>query len=245
MIKTKNILPLVLFLLLAFAPAAFAGDYANLNFIGFSKDGRYLAFEEYGTADGSGYPYANVYFVDVAKNAYAGKAVQIYIEKETATEASVRRQAKIAAAKKLRALGILEGNTGTHAVSKRLNELDLVEQEKTGAEKVRFAEIIGSMYRKGDYTLTLAETKATTKDCTEDYGYDFFKIELTLRNNEEKTDKTLQKDATLPASRGCVLEYRIQDVFLYEGQIAVFLNTYTIGFEGPDMRHMVVTGKLE
>lgn len=244
MIKTKNYLSLLLFILLAFAPAVFAGDYANLNFIGFSKDGKYLAFEEYGTQDGSGYPYANIYFVDVAKNAYVGKPFKAYIEKEMATEAAARAKVKTAAAAKMRELKIVQGNTGTHTVSKLMNEYDVDNKDKPEGGKVRFAEIIGSMYQRGDYTLSLNQTKTMTKDC-EGYGDDMFKIELTLKNNEENTVKALQKDATLPPSRGCTINYRIQEVYVYEGQIAVFLNMFYIGFEGPDMRFMVVTGKLE
>jgi len=244
MIKKKTYLPLVLFLLFAFAPAAvFAGDYANLNFIGFSKDGKYLAFEEYGTQDGSGYPYANIYFVDVAKNAFAGKPFKVAIEKETATEDAARAKAKNAAAAKMRQLKIVQGNTGTHTVSKLLNEMSLDGKNDWESGKVRFAEIIGSMYRRGDYTLTLNEINTQTKEC-EGYGDDMFRIELTLRNNEENTVKTLQKDTTLTPARGCTIDYRIQDVYVYEGQIAVFLNVFYIGFEGPDMRFMVVTGSF-
>ena len=50
----------------------FAGDYASLRFVGFSKDGQYMAFEESGEWDvHSGGDYANTYFIDVEKNAYA------------------------------------------------------------------------------------------------------------------------------------------------------------------------------
>ena len=53
------------------ASCVFAGDYADLKFIGFSADGRYLAFEESGAWDGAGGDYATTYFVNVAKNTYA------------------------------------------------------------------------------------------------------------------------------------------------------------------------------
>ena len=69
---------------------ASAGDYANLNFIGFSKDGRYLAFEEYGIQDGSGWAYSKFYFVDVAKNAYAAPSISTWIKNDYATERQAR-----------------------------------------------------------------------------------------------------------------------------------------------------------
>src|SRR5215470_8059679 len=68
----KRIRFLVCILSVMFAgSSAFAGDYADLTFIGFSADGRYLAFEESGTWDGAGGDYATTYFINVAKNTYA------------------------------------------------------------------------------------------------------------------------------------------------------------------------------
>jgi predicted secreted protein len=80
-----------LFVLAALAVLMFgsivrAGDYANLNFVGFSKDGRYLAFEEYGVQDGSGFPYSSYYFVDVAKNSFAAPSINVRLDNEQATE---------------------------------------------------------------------------------------------------------------------------------------------------------------
>ena len=51
---------------------SFAGDYAELKFVGFSLDGKYLAFEEAGERDVHlGGDYATTYFVNVAKNVYS------------------------------------------------------------------------------------------------------------------------------------------------------------------------------
>jgi predicted secreted protein len=235
-------------ILLAMCADSPAGDYANLNVIGFSKDGKFLAYEEYGSFDGSGFPYSNIYFINVEKNAYAAAPVSVTIEKETATENAARSKAKIAAAKKLRELKIVSGNKGKLVASHLITDLTYDAESKDGTDKVRFAEILISMYRRGDYELTLKPILTKTKDC-EAYGYDIFKLELSLKNNEAETTRFLQKDAELPKSRGCVIEYRIQDVYLYEkaldeNNIAIFINVFTPGFEGPDMRYMVVSGKL-
>ena len=47
------------------AAPALAGDAAQFDPIGFSEDGRYFAYEEYGIQDGSGFPYATIYLVDL------------------------------------------------------------------------------------------------------------------------------------------------------------------------------------
>ena len=48
------------------AASARAGDVAELEILGFSDDGGVFAFEEYGVQDGSGFPYANRYYIDTA-----------------------------------------------------------------------------------------------------------------------------------------------------------------------------------
>jgi predicted secreted protein len=225
------------------------GDYATLNFIGFSKDGRYLAFEEYGTQDGSGFPYSNIYVVDVAKNAYAATPVRVRLDSETATERLARSRAKLGSTAAFRKFGIVAGNTGKHVVSRMLTDISgnhFYSEKPSSDQTINFAAVIGSMYRSGDYDLKLKSVQTKTKEC--DYAeddYDIFMLDLSLRDAEQDRTIVLQKDATLPASRGCPVNYAIQHVYLYENYVAVFLNTYHMGFEGPDMRYMVVTGKIK
>lgn len=220
-----------------------AGDYANLNFIGFSKDGKFFAFEQYGTQDGSGFPYANIYFINTEKNSFAAAPVSIRIDRDGATENSVRNKVNLAAAKKLRDLKIIKGNTGKLVLSHLTTDLTFNENLKTNPKTVRFAELVGSSYHKGDYELSLKSVLTKSKDC-DIFEQEIFKIELSLKDTEAGTMKILQKDADLPKSRGCALSYSIQDVYLYREYIAVFLNVLTPGFEGPDMRYMAVSGKM-
>ena len=91
--KNLRTATLVFVFLCALSSIASAGDFATLNFIGFSKDGRYLAFEEYGTQDGSGFPYSNFYFVDVVKNIFAAKSIIVRLDNEAATERQARTRA--------------------------------------------------------------------------------------------------------------------------------------------------------
>lgn len=242
--KLKTIYSLVFAVVLLLAANCSAGDYATLNVIGFSKDGRYLAFEEYGTQDGSGFPYSNIYFIDTAKNAYAAPRIVVMIEKETAVESTARKRASLLAAKKLRQFGIVKGNTGKPVVSHLMTDdtFDDGSDDKR-ANFVKFAEEVQSMHREGDYELLLTPIAANDKNC-EVYG-DVFMLELKLTNKADDSSKFLQKDATLPSSRGCPLSYRIQDVYVYQGVVAVFVNVFTQGFEGPDMRYMAAAGNLK
>ena len=240
--RTLTKFVVVLVAVLAFSFTAFAGDYASLNFIGFSANGRYLAFEEYGIQDGSGWAYSSIFFIDTAKNAMASPMVKAVLEDENSTEKMARTRAAALAAKKLKQFGIVRGNTGKHVVAHLIN--DLTFDKDNLATEVTFAEEIGSMYKQGEFELKLNPVKTVTKEC-EPYDYETFMMDLTLKNNDEDKVMTLQKDTTLPRSRGCAHGYRIQDVYLYKGMVAVFIGVFTQGFEGPDMRFMAVTGQYK
>lgn len=245
--RNSRTLLLVAAVVLLAAATASAGDFATLNFLGFSRDGRYLAFEEHGVQDGSGFPYSSIYFVDVAKNSFAAPAVHVRLENESATEQQSRSRSRTLAASVLRRLRIVERNTGTLIVSRLLTDVDLNTHLKDSPdedERINFAEVIGSIYRRGDYDLILKPVAVKTKDC-EYADSPVYTFELSLKDNTAKTTRTLQRDTALPASRSCPLDYAIQYVYLYDDFIAVFLNMYRIGFEGPDMRYLVVTGRYK
>lgn len=70
---------------------------------------------------------------------------------------------------------------------------------------------------------------------------------MTVKPNVHHGDfpiQILQQDKIIPASRQCPSLYRIEQVWYYEGKIAAFLNYNKQGFEGDDLRYMVVTGEL-
>ena len=236
---------LAFFAFVFFQPAAvFAGDYAKLNVIGFSKDGRYLAFEEFGTQDGSGFPYSNVYFVETAKNSYAAAPVKVRLDNEAATEGAARLKAKNSAAANLKKFKIIAGNTGETVVSRLITDLN-ADRIEVGSDKknqiVKFTDYRASSYFTDEFELVLQTSEVKIKAC--DYSdLPVLKFDLTLRNVRNDTEKLLQSDKSLPESRSCPLAYSIQNVYVYENRIAVFLNVYSTGFEGPDMRFMTVTG---
>ena len=99
-------------------------SYSSLEFLGFSKDGRYLAFENsYGGGDGGGGS-LTAYFVDTAKNSYAMVPIVLPDDDDN-------KPAKYKAASRIydqrlsagiRRFGIVRGNTGTLAVAHLLTD---------------------------------------------------------------------------------------------------------------------------
>jgi len=69
----------------ALAPiAGQAGDFADRALLGFSPDGRYFAFEEYGIQDGSGFPYSNIFLIDTTTDEWVtGTPIRVLTEGES------------------------------------------------------------------------------------------------------------------------------------------------------------------
>ena len=72
-----RLLNIALFLFCLSPLVLLSGDDATFTSLGLSPQGRYFAFAQYGEQDGSGFPYAEIYIVDVKKNSFvAGGVVQ-------------------------------------------------------------------------------------------------------------------------------------------------------------------------
>lgn len=216
---------------------AIAGDAATVNVIGFSSDGSYLAVEQYGMQDGSGFAWSEILFIDVQQNSYAANPEQILGDQEE-TLATVRSAVFRASREKL-----LELKIETTQLGKRLVHHPLTDQS-ADPHQITFSStdpLYGLYYESFELRLTESDS---TQRC--DYWPDaaIRKLRLTL-TDPEKVVHVLQDDQQVPASRGCALRYRIQDVYLYQASaIAVFINLFSPGFEGENMRFLVITATL-
>lgn len=231
-----------IFLLGLLSWSVFAGDAATLNFLGFSKEGKYLAFEQYGVTDGAGAPYVEIFFVDAPKNIYVAKPIKTDDSKVSSDMllAAVRKNTLKAAESKLKELEIdpQAENYGERVVARSPHELN------AEAKRARFSVPIAlGGTATAIYELRLETTKTDT-DCEGVGKAEMLTLKLVYPDG--KTVQTLQKDKSLPSSRGCPFSYRIQDVYFYNKQyIAVFLSMLLPGFEGQNMRYLVITGKIE
>jgi predicted secreted protein len=225
----------------------YASDAAQLNFIGFSENGEYLAFEQYGIQDGSGFAYTEIIMVNVPKNSYACPTITCIGDEEHMTLAITRDSVLTKARSKLKMLSIVQGNTGEHVIHHPLSDLE------ADPKHVRFYEQAGGIQALSglrEYALTLNEIEVSNDN--NEYGYGFGPpkmLELIINTPGVDEKVVLQRDTKLPKRRSNVLYYRIQDVYIYHcaGQkyIAVFICYDMPGFEGSDLRFMVVTARLD
>ena len=78
--------------------AAQAGDRAQFNPLGYSGDGRYFAFEQFGIQDGSGFPYSEIFLIDLDTDRFAGGSpFRVRIDTDGAGLGEARQQAIAAA----------------------------------------------------------------------------------------------------------------------------------------------------
>lgn len=233
------------------ASAAFAGDYAHFHFIGFSKDGRYLSFEEYGINDDvdDASAYSSIYIVDVDKNRFAVSPLKARGFSEQEAEDSVRRRNKRSAAKQLKRFGIVDGNTGLQVAAHLINEYPSGDQNKPALgeakllpQQVAFTKRGNPLYRDGYYEVKVKPV-SVKQVCGGQEG-DWTSFEMTLKNEREIT-RILQKAGKVPPTRGCPHHYGIQEAFIYHNKLAVFVGIFTRGWEGDNLRLMAVTGALD
>ena len=220
------------------SPAA-AGSAAAFNPLGFSEDGRYFAFEEFGVQDGSGFPFASVYIIDVVDDRWAGAPVRVSIEDEAATVVDARTQALAQAGPALESRRLV-----APATTVALNG----DGEPAGdGSTLSFGRPGYGLAGPQDVaTLTITTTlPAYGGPCVTEYGFDppvGYRLVLDAPSGET----VLHDDQTVPASRGCTVAYRIYGIFApldwgWTGAAPVaVLSVFTHGFEGPDRRFIAL-----
>ncbi len=226
------------FALLA-APAS-AGDAAALGPLGFSADGRYFGYEEYGIQDGSGFPYASVFLVDLAEDRWVGSPVRVRLDDETRTLDAARRQALSQAAPMLEKAALVV------PAQPLLMNAD-------GEVGVDGAEAVFGLFRHGldepgnQLRLELETFPSTTTEPCASFGMaePVKGFALTLVD-EAGTASEMHRDASVPASRRCVVDYRIHAVLapfprgLDATPLVAVISVYSLGFEGPDRRFVTL-----
>lgn len=238
-----------LFLILSVAlssTAAFAGDASTFHALGFSENGKYYAFAESGVQDGSGFAYANVAVVEVAKNRFA--ASRSIVLESLNDEESYPAQALKKAIKEIRLsrFGIKAGtNLGQ----------DLLVRLPTDFSQYTRNLFSFDYWAEGGASTVIPKYEAVveTKDgidttegqfCSELLGMppQLLKLSIVGRDATNGSIQVLQEDRTLPRSRNCTSSYGVHRVTTYKGGLVVGITFSELGFEGPNYRNMVVTG---
>lgn len=221
---------------------ASAGDVAGLSILGFSADAAIFAFEEYGVQDGSGFPYANRFYIDVATDRFIpGTPIRVRIDDEGATLQQARDRAG-APGQAIVSDAELAQNRGHTAGINAVTELS--------ADPLRLAVNPRPVIPPVDAAVEfrIEQYALDTSGCENlgpTMGFRLLRIDLTPGGAVD----LLHEDDRIPSSRGCPLGYRIgavQTIHPDTGtpSFAVLVAVRSFGFEGPDYRWIAVTGRL-
>ena len=222
------------------ASPALAGDRANLNILGYSEDGRYFAFEEYGVHDGAGGNYSSIYVIDLPADKWT-YGLPFTVEEGGDTEdtpplAQTRAKALAKAQEKLKPLKV-----GTPVEILVLLGDGVPDADGKSMVFANTTCCSPGATEDGRFTLTLETFPAKLN---EDYCTDMESVGYSLAFNDGATTTILHQDGnTLPKSRGCTLDYRLYAVvapFAGKGSTVAIISSYPFGFEGPDRRFLVV-----
>lgn len=227
--------------LLASPVIARAGDTAEVNVLGFTPDGKVFAFEEFGTQDGSGFPYANRFYIDPATDKFLpGTPIRVRIDDESADVETARKQAADQAQK------ILPDANLSPAY---LAAFNAVTEESADPFRIvanpmpvfpPITDSIGIKLEEIGVPLPAA--------CEGQEGIKGFKLSR-FDPATNATTGVMHLDKSIPASRNCPQGYRLSGLYTWPntsggGVFAVLIAVRGVGFEGPDYRFIAVTGKL-
>jgi predicted secreted protein len=222
-----------------FAWPAAANDQALIDFVGYSSDFRYFAFEEYGVQDGSGSAYSSIHILDLWTDAETpGSPFNATGHEDDKTLAEIRHEANGAAGADVRKLKIdtpvqIAALLGDGFVDK-------------GAEMhFGFPDSGGPGATQGDYTLALDSFEmAPTPACTEAIGKPGMGYALSVTSEGKVREP--HRDTIIAAWRGCSTAYRLYAVVFPYGDAEIanavaIVAFYPPGWEGEDRRFVAAS----
>lgn len=225
---------------LIFATNAYAGTLNKLGVTGFSPDGAYFAFEQYGVQDGSGFPFSNITIIDVIADKWAGGSpYKVVIEDDTQPALAARQKVQGQAGDAIQSLGISSVNGGTVAHNP-------ISQMGVEPDWMQFRPFLTTQNIGGPIEVTLETYPMAGNSNCDGYGpTQGFRLLLSKGG----ATQTVHQDNKIPNSRGCPQSYRLDriDAYLTPDNnivLAIMVMMYTPGFEGPDATYLVVTKQI-
>jgi len=223
-----------------FTAPALAGDRAELNILGYSADGAFFAFEEFGKRDGSGFPYSSIFILDLEKDEWTGGSpFRVMPEREDATLTAVRAEAREKADAQLKTLGTREPASILALIGDGVPDTTAKFLTVGQPGVTEPGEVLNEVQ------LQLSTFPADSPEpCTDYIGEKAKGFALSVSTSDLARD--VHRDESLPQSRGCPLDYRFYAVVAPFGSTerlahtVALVSVYAHGFEGPDRRFIAV-----
>ncbi|PRH84975.1 hypothetical protein C5L14_23765 [Labrys okinawensis] len=226
---------------------ALAGDAATPDIIGFSKDGRYFAFEEYGTRDASIHPYSTIFVIDLdTGKTVPGAPFAVEHDKE-GPELAARAEARQQAEPLLARLGIDKKPT-RQVVYEGARLFDPPTPDQAYATMA--AEVtnlsIGDAVPGGDVTVDVLPRTITDATCAargRDKLKSFSLVRTLPENNRDNV--IVYVDEAAGHKRGCSQSNGLNALFVYrpanaKPRLVALVSYWPHSWEEPDRRHLAI-----
>jgi len=233
MIRAITVIVLSLF----FNFPALAADTAERNIIGFSPDGTWFAFEEFGISDGSGAPYSNIFIINIDQDKWAkGTPIKVNFGEKVALVSAARTQSLNKAQPILDQYKITE--PGMLLASNPVTEIS------TNPRRIDFYRNRNLANPAKKLSYVLKEISFPENATCKSFGIKEKGFSLSLTKGGSPLTQ-VYKDETVPASRQCPNRYAISDVIEFTPASGptrhiVLIHMFVQGFEGPDSRFLAV-----
>lgn len=244
------------------AGTAGAGDAAARRIIGFSPDGAYFAFEQYGQLDAgaSGSGWSQIDIIDTRTDEFVGgKPIMIVDESEEATLTLGQARAQAAA----KAAPILARYAIASPGEQTASDMFTFPGEMVAYNDISRLEQVSQKWLSPTYdefgisTIQLDQLLAASMtDCSAsfdaaqqgDTSGKALGFRLTLQGQDGKPFRVLHEDKTVPGSRNCPTSYSLSEAYKFTPNgkpavIVVLVQRFSQGFEGRDRRFIAVTGQ--
>lgn len=233
-----------LFMVIVFSSVSHAGDHANRTILGFSLDGSIFAFEEYGIQDGSGFPYANRFYINTVDDSFvSGTPIRVRIDDENTALSDARDQARDEA----NALALPDDRALMPGYAAGLNAITEL-SASPHRMRVNPRPVVPPIDQPLEINLReipMGPTGVCAGITETVMGFSLVLAGLA----EGETARLLHVDETVPSSRNCPLGYGIGGIYTFypdngPAVMAILLAVRSFGFEGPDFRWMAVTAPI-
>jgi predicted secreted protein len=232
-------------------PQGAVGDYDMLDVIGFSPDGRYMAFEVYGFHDGLGNPYSAIRILDIPKNRYVHTESNAYTEKEMQKlgllEAGDRAAAHLRSRLRQEVQEALKQYKIDESIKGKLiwyrSDEDKTKYSGLPTVQLHYFDKKKKDWDVSEVKIKIQSIKAAKNKCPNYMGIDSNMADgLKLSLDVDGKKHIAQFDKSVPQSRGsCPTSYGLVRVYQYNNGLVFFLTFHDYGFEGSHIKLMAVS----
>lgn len=237
---------------------ASAEDTSFVELLGFSDDGKYMAFHESFVADGSGGYASAIRILDTVTDKYVKRQMEDIAEPELEPAGSVPTFSDFIKAEKAKAVDMLNeygiksvnGKTMPIVNGPRISSFQYQGRYLNFILNKKPINMKDFLYKKARHNTENAkrldiclglDDESHTKD-GELFGYTLTAFDWITNMNF--SSQVIYDDKHVPISRGCPSSYSINSAFTYKDTVVVLVTFNAYGFEGRDTAPITAPFKM-